>query len=308
MTRRNAVLLMLLVTLMWSVAGVVTKRLDAAASFEVTFWRSAFNAVALLLILVTMRGLRTLVRDLFGGGWPLAVSSLCWSVMFTAFMMALTLTTVANVLITMALGPLFTALLAAVVLRHSLPLRTWIAIVVAGAGVAWMVGEPAQAASPQHWLGLTVALGVPLAAAVNWTLLQHLSLKARLDEGAEVKDLMPAVVWGALISAAVTLPLAWPLVASAHDVAWLAGLGAFQLAVPCLIAVRLTRVLSAPEVSLLALCEVLFGVTWAWLGAGESPTLGVLGGGVLVVTALAVNEWLGLRATHRRLQRDLAGD
>ena len=38
---------MLLVTLLWSTAGVVTRHLDAARSFEVTFWRSAFNAVAL---------------------------------------------------------------------------------------------------------------------------------------------------------------------------------------------------------------------------------------------------------------------
>ncbi len=298
MTRHKALLLMVLVTLMWSVAGVVTKRLDSAASFEVTFWRSAFNALALLAILLAMRGPRRLMRDLVDGGWPLAVSSLCWSVMFTAFMVALTLTTVANVLVTMALGPLFTALLAAVVLQHRLPRRTWVAIVVAGLGVAWMVGEPAQTSAAHHGLGLVVALGVPIAAAINWTLLQHLSLQARLDEGVEVKDLMPALVWGAWISAAISLPLAWPLAASVHDMGWLAFLGTFQLAVPCLIAVRVTRVLSAPEVSLLALCEVLFGVTWAWIGAGESPTLGVVGGGALVIGALAVNEWLGMR-THR---------
>jgi hypothetical protein len=39
---------MVLVTLLWSIAGVVTRHLDAARSFEVTFWRSLFNALALL--------------------------------------------------------------------------------------------------------------------------------------------------------------------------------------------------------------------------------------------------------------------
>ena len=47
---------MLLVTLMWSSAGVVTRHLDAARGFEITFWRRAFNAVALLAILGVLRG------------------------------------------------------------------------------------------------------------------------------------------------------------------------------------------------------------------------------------------------------------
>ena len=38
---------MVVVTLMWSIAGVVTRHLEAARSFEVTFWRSVFNALAL---------------------------------------------------------------------------------------------------------------------------------------------------------------------------------------------------------------------------------------------------------------------
>ena len=33
---------------MWSIAGVVTRHLDSARGFEVTFWRSLFNALALL--------------------------------------------------------------------------------------------------------------------------------------------------------------------------------------------------------------------------------------------------------------------
>ena len=41
------------------------------------------------------------------------------------------------------------------------------------------------------------------------------------------------------------------------------------------------RTLAAPEVALLALLEVLFGVAWAWLGAGEQPSSAVLSGGAL---------------------------
>ena len=109
--------------------------------------------------------------------------------------------------------------------------------------------------------------------------------------------MLPAVLIGALISAALTLPLSLPFAASAHDLSLLALLGVVQLAIPCLISVACARVLAAPEIALLALLEVVFGVAWAWLGAGERPGAAVLGGGSLVLGALVVNEALGL---HRR--------
>ena len=73
----------------------------------------------------------------------------------------------------------------------------------------------------------------------------------------------------------------------------LALLGLVQLAIPCALAVICARVLKAPEVSLLALLEVIFGIAWAWLGANEVPQAAVLGGGALVITALVGNEVLG---------------
>lgn len=284
----RAVALMVLVTLMWSIAGVVTRGLDSARSFEVTFWRSAFNVLALVILLAWLRGPSALAASLRGGGRALWLSSLCWCTMFTAFMVAITLTTVANVLVTMALAPLFTALAARIALAHRLAPRTWAAIGLAGAGIAWMYASELHGG--RHLLGTVVALAVPLAAAVNWTLIQGL----RGRESAP--DMLPAVLIGALLSAALTLPLAWPLQASAHDIGWLALLGTVQLAIPCLLAVTIARTLPAPELSLLSLLEVLFGVAWAWLGAGESPSGAVLAGGAMVLLALAGNEALALRA------------
>ena len=288
MSHRQAVLTMIAVTLMWSIAGVVTRHLDAARSFEVTFWRSAFNALALVALLSWQRGPRQLWRDIAGGGRVLWLSGVCWCVMYTAFMVALTLTSVANTLITMATAPLFTALTARFALGHRLPARTWAAVAAAGVGIAWMFGREFSGADAQHLAGTAVALAVPVAAAVNWTLLQHVKSAPRTD-------MLPAVLIGAVLSAALTLPLAVPLAASAHDLSLLAMLGVFQLAVPCLLAVAAARRLSAPEASLLALLEVLFGVAWAWMGAGEQPDPGVLAGGALVLLSLAANEAAALR-------------
>ena len=287
---------MFVVTLLWSVAGVVTRHLDAARSFEVTFWRSAFTALTLAAYcaLTHGRGTATLIRR---GGRALWISGLMWSVMFTCFMVALTLTTVANVLITMSLAPLFTAMVARFALGHRVVPRTWGAIVAAGAGIAWMFSG-GLSADPIHLVGSLVALCVPIAAAINWSTMQR--------SGATV-DLLPALLIGALVSCGVTLPLALPFDASLRDVALLGGLGVFQLAIPCMIAVRIASRLPAPEVALLGLLEVVFGIAWAWLGAGEAPGPRVLAGGSLVLGALAMNELLGMFGRRAKLRAELAG-
>jgi drug/metabolite transporter (DMT)-like permease len=292
----QAVGLMVVVTLLWSIAGVVTRHLDSAQSFEVTFWRSAFNALAIGVALRWMRG-PGLWRGLREAPWPVWVSGVCWSVMFTAFMVALTLTSVANVLITMAIGPLVTALFSRLFMNHALPPRTWAAIAVAGAGIAWMFGHGAAQGGPGAMLGTFVALAVPIAAAVNWTVLQHVD---RNIAHAEQPDMLSAVLIGAVVSAALALPLAWPLQASLHDVTLLGMLGVVQLAIPCLLVVKVSRVLPAPELALLGLLEVLFGVLWAWIGAGEAPGETALTGGALVLGALGVNEMISLRERSRR--------
>ncbi|MFO1220839.1 MAG: DMT family transporter [Burkholderiaceae bacterium] len=305
MSHSKAVALMVLVTLMWSIAGVVTRHLEAARSFEVTFWRSAFNAVALAVALGAMRG-ASLWRELLRSGWPLWVSGVCWAVMYTAFMIAITMTPVANVLVTLAIAPLVTAVFARIVLHHRLPRRTWVAIGVAGIGIAWMFGREMTLGSGAL-AGMGVALAVPIAGAVNWTLLQHVSHgDGDPDEGADSPDMLPALLIGAVLSALVTWPLSLPLRASTHDLSLLALLGVVQLAIPCLIVVRLSRVLPGPEIALLALLEVIFGVTWAWLWAGETPSASALTGGALVLGALVGNEMLALRARRHASARGLA--
>jgi drug/metabolite transporter (DMT)-like permease len=207
--------------------------------------------------------------------------------MFTAFMVALTLTTVANVLVMMALGPFVTALLARVFIGHRIPARTWLAIAMAGVGIAWMYGGQTDLASRLG--GTLIALLVPLAGASNWTVVQH-----SRSHGKNV-DLIPSVLLGAVISSLATLPLAFPFSATPHDIGLLALLGLFQLAIPCALAVMCASVLKAPEVALLALLEVIFGILLAWLGANEVPGPSVLTGGALVIGALVVNELIGWR-------------
>ena len=278
---------MLVVTLMWSIAGVVTRHLEHARSFEVTFWRSFFTVLALLVILPLFQG-----RDVFGrmrsGGKALWISGVCWCGMFTFFMVAITLTSVANVLVTMSIGPLLTALASRIFIGHRIPVRTWVAIVVAGCGIGYMYGS--QISQGVSVVGTLVALCVPISGAANWTVTQHAHAQGR-----DV-DLIPAVLIGAVFSCILTLPLAFPFQASSHDLTLLAGLGVVQLAIPSALSVLCARVLKAPEVSLLGLLEVIFGILLAWVGANEVPGANVLAGGALVIGALAINELIGWRS------------
>jgi len=143
------------------------------------------------------------------------VSGVCWSVMFTAFMVAIMLMPVANVLVTMAVGPLLTALFAWAFIGHRIAPRTWGAIVVAGLGIGWMYGTQ-MAGLPV--VGTLVALCVPVRGR-DWTVVQH------AQQHGHAVNLMPAVLIGAVLSSLATLPLAWPLQATGHDLALLALLG-----------------------------------------------------------------------------------
>ncbi|MES2887816.1 MAG: DMT family transporter [Pseudomonadota bacterium] len=295
---RRGVVGMVIVTLLWSTAGVVSRQLESASTFEVTFWRSLFTALTLAVVCGWRDG-RRVPALLWQGGPVLWLSGVLWSVMFTCFMVAITLTTVANVLVTMSVSPLVTALLAHFMLRQRVSGGTWVAIVVAGAGIAWMVGRGVSA-HPEDLLGTLVALAVPVVAAMNWNLIRR--------SGAQL-DLVPALLIGAVLSALVTAPLAWPFSASAHDVGLLAGLGIFQLALPCILAVGVAKLLSAPEVALLSLLEIIFGIALAWLWADERPSADVLWGGSVVLTTLVVNEgWALWRSRRVRSNPVIAGD
>src|ERR1700710_1396446 len=119
LTHTQAVFLMVAVTLMWSIAGVITRHLEHAQSFEVTFWRSFFTVVSLSVILPFFQGWQvfTKIRTAGRAFW---ISGACWSVMFTAFMLALTLTSVANVLVTLSVGPFLTAVRARIFIGHGI--------------------------------------------------------------------------------------------------------------------------------------------------------------------------------------------
>jgi drug/metabolite transporter (DMT)-like permease len=279
---------MVVAPMLWSTAGVVTRHIERAAPFEQVFWRSlAAGAFVAIFLQFTGGAPRRAVR---AAGMPGLFSGAMWAVMFTAFVLALSLTSTANTLVVMSVSPLLTALLARLLLKEPVPPRTWLAILAGAAGIGWMFAAGLGLHSARDAAGMLVAMLVPVAAASNLIALR--ATAARLD-------LVPALVVGAALSCLIALPLALPFGASGRDLLLLGFLGVFQLGLPCMLLVIASRSLRAPEIALLGLIEVVLGPLWAWLGAGEAPGTATLAGGAIVLAALAGNELAALVARKR---------
>ena len=285
---RRALILMIIAPALWSIAGVVTRQLSpelqAQGRFEITFWRSVFTAIFVGGFLLFVQ--RDITGSLRRAGTAGLMSGAMWATMFTCFMLALTLTSTANTLIVLAVAPLTTALLARAFLNAPIPPRTWAAIAIAMVGIGAMFADSLRIESGAAVLGMLIAFGAPLASAINVVILKK--------RGQRV-DLISAVFLGGILSAALVLPFALPFIADARDITLLAVLGFFQLGLPCMLLVIAARHLSATEVALLGLLEVVLGPLWAWLGADEVPALSALFGGALVLSALMLNELVAAR-------------
>ncbi len=271
----RSIVLMLVAPVLWSMAGVFVRNLDAAAGWELVFLRSAACVVATLIFGAILYR-RHLLKRLMSIGWIGVFSGVLWAVQFTCFMLALGYTSVASTTIIFSLAPLVATVLAWFILRERVAARTWIIVSVAVAGVVLIFWSDLGAGG---WIGNLIALAIPLAAGANWVLLRALH--------AEV-DLVMAVLVGGVIATLVSLPLALPFQATTFDIGMLAFLGFFQLSLPCVLAVIAARHLSPTEMGLFGLLEVVLGPFWAWLGAGEQPPAGTLTGGGIVLGALIV--------------------
>jgi drug/metabolite transporter (DMT)-like permease len=299
---RNAVIVLVLCNVLWSTAGLGTRYLEHANGFEITFWRSLACTLFMLAHYWWIWSPSSHTSPsrwgapwhaIKAGGWLTLACGFMWCGMFVCFLVALTLTSVANTLLTMAIAPLLASVLTWLVLRERIYALTWLAIAAAGFGMFWMLRDSLFAngpgASANNSLGMLVALGVPICSALNLIIMKF-GVPPRRKVAV---DFSSAVLIGGILSCVIMLAAAFPLKANAHDIVILSLLGIFQLGLPCLLMVRVTRHLAAQETALLSLLEVLFGPLWVWLAFSEQPTNATLQGGLIILCALIANElWL----------------
>ncbi len=284
--RSTGIALMLAAGLCWSLGGIIVRKLTLTDTWEIVFWRALFMSAFLGILLLALRG-RGAVASVRAIGLAGAISSVCLAAQIYFFILALSHTTAANTFVLMSISPLLAALVGLLFLREKVTWHTWLAIAFALGGIVIMFGE---GLGTGRWLGNAFALCVPLGYAC-----QILFVRKVQGAAGKAPDLMPTVFVGALFAMTPALFLGWPFDATGQDVLLLAIMGCVQLGMGCWLMTLAVPHLRAAEMGLLALTETILAPVWVWLGTGESPSGAALGGGLLIVGALAANGLASLR-------------
>ena len=287
-TERRGQVYVALAALAWSTAGVLQRGLSVNAATQVAV-RAAFAAVAILAyVAVAERGrVVEAFRSVGRAGMAFAV---CIASASACFIVALNHTTVAHVLFIQAMAPVLAALLAWLALGEPVTARTAIALVVALAGVAVMIGGPGGGSL----LGDGLSLGMALSFAVSIVISRH-----RKDV-----SMAPATCLAQVLLVVVFLPFATPAAIPGDDLLALAALGGGQIGVGLVLLTLGARLIPAAQVALITLLEVVLGPLWVWLAIGEKPTAATLVGGAIVVVAVVIQ---ALGGASRPVEQPAAG-
>ncbi len=277
--------LVLLATVFWSLGGPLVRFIEAAEAWQILFYRSAALLVFLLAYLTLFEG-RRLPAVFRAAGWPAVLAGLCIGSTFSVYILAITQTTVANVLFLLSCAPILGAVLGQLLLGEAVRRTTWIAMAVALVGVGVMLGDGlASGGALGDFLGLAAALGFALYSVV---------LRWRRNA-----DMLPSVCYGGLFGTAfATLfcllgGLSFTL--SAQDTALALLLGTLNLGVGLLLYTRGARLLPVAEGTLLSLLEVVLGPLLTWLLVAEVPEVATLVGGAILLAAVLIYASTGLK-------------
>jgi drug/metabolite transporter (DMT)-like permease len=279
--RRRGQLFVVLAAIAWSSAGVVQRELSVDTATQLA-GRAVFAALALgLFVAVLSRGHLVAVFRVIGlAGLGVAATTAIASGMF---ILALNHATVANVLFMQAASPVAAALLAWFAFGESITRRTALAMAIALAGVALMVGGPGSGGV----LGVTASLVMMLAFAVSIVIVRH-----RRDV-----SMLPAICLSQVLVVAVAAPFSHPGSGTGQDLLLLALLGVGQMGLGLAFVTMGARLLPASEVALITLLEVVLGPLWVWISISEKPAATAIAGGCVVILAVLLQATEKTRAT-----------
>lgn len=273
-SERLGILLIFLSAVFWSIGGTIARFLETPDSWTIVFWRSLWAAAFLLSFMVWRDGLKGMLRLFAGMGLPGIAVGCCFALCSSAFVIALSYTTVANVLLIQAGVPLFAALLSWLVFRERIALPTWIAIagVIAGVGVMVSDSLTGKVSPIGDGLALLIAIGFSIATVIT-------------RRYAHVR-MVPATCLGTLLAGTFAATQAGTLAASTHDMLWLVVFGAVNLGLGLALFATGARLIPAALAALMGTFEPVLGPIWAWLVHGEIPSSRTLIGGAIVMVAL----------------------
>lgn len=265
-------------------------RLSGGDAYSLLLVRGSLTSLGLFLALSYYyrgRSLRLAIRSM---GRPGLAASLLYGVGSFLFIVALEHTSVANVLVMIAVEPVFAAIIAWIWLGERIAFATGLAIAGGLAGIAIVVSD--SLGSPT-FLGDASALGCALLFSLFLVL-----LRKHRD-----RDMVPSVAFAGLVSAAMALAVLLSrgqgpevlAVFTAGQWGWILLNSLFILPFSFALLAIGPRYLPPPEVGLILLLETVLGPMWVWWALAERPSDATLIGGALVVATLVLHACWQLR-------------
>ena len=267
--------------LIWSSGGLIVRLLSGVDSWTIVFWRSTAALVFLIIFGLYTQG-SGFLRAVLQMRLPGLGIALCYVVASISLIVALKLTTVADVLILMSCAPLLAALLGRMILAEELGVLGWIALAGSVLGAGIMVSDSYAHGSIA---GDLVAMAIALAQAVAIVLFRrHRDV-----------SMIPGISLAMLVAALLVAPLA-NFAPIALPQAGLIGLfGAGQLGLGLVLFASGARLIPAAETAMFGVLEPVIGPIWVWLALGEKPSPAGLLGGAIVIGALVLFTLSSLR-------------
>lgn len=256
---------------LWSTGGVLIK-LTTLDAYQVTFFRSLFAAVTVLL-LTRKQGLKI---DAFG-----VFTSIIYALLLFLFVWATKKTTAANAIFLQYTAPIYILILAPFVIGEKFHLRDLITVVIVLGGMAlFFVGELRF----EDYQGNIAALGSGVLLGVYIMLLRH--------PKADGFNPVIAVIYGNFLLALVNAPTGISAIPSMAPLDWFAVsfLGIFQIGISYILFVKGVRGGTRPlDASLIGFIEPLLNPVWVFFFHGERPSQWALLGGTIIIAAIAAH-------------------
>lgn len=255
----------------------------ATDAMQIMAWRGLLMAAGLAVLLFA-RYRSSLPAMLWKCGRTGLACALCYGVSTLCFVQAMMLAGAASTLLIFSAAPLIAAAMGWFWLGERLPLRTLVAILVCVGGIVLIVSDESPGSSP---VGNLYAFAATILLAANFTLARSRPLI----------DMSPALLPGALLASGVAFAIGGAPNLSGEQILGLSLMSGLLLPLGFMLVQLGPRSISATEVGLLFLLEVVLGPLWVWWLLGEAPSPTVLVGGAIVLAALLGHTLAGWQRT-----------
>jgi len=257
--------------------GLIIRSFETNDIWQILLIRSFFFMIALIIFLVLTYKKDTIVV-IKKSGLPAVVAGLFLSLSFVAYIVAMSKTSVANVVFIISTQTIFLAIFGYLFLREKINFKGFVAITLALVGVVVMIGDSINQGT---LFGNIVAFAIP----INFTILVMIIRKF------PKLDMVPAIFYSGIFSGLYGLFLSNNMYFSANDLLMGFLLGVPQLAFGFICVTIGTKTTPAVTVGLLMLLETIFAPIWVWIFLNETPPLSVFTGGAIIIFAVILKSF-----------------